>query len=297
VDPGAEDLALVAWQTAGTASVAYGTANVPANPGLYGEGTRLFAFQAPAATLTQTVDLSDLAASTDGSGVLLSIGGVFGASGTRPDAAQLTAQPLDAAGTPLGPPGVVGPATPEDRKNATTGAPCNASLAAPPGTRAVRVSVTSAGGADGVNTAFVDNLYLTTATVAFTATGDVSPAGCFRDTTHFPLPVPPPPSAPPAPAPQTPSKKPLPKLAALVSMSAKTTCRRAPARFRVKPSQRTTVERLSVTARGRTVSRDPRRSTRYLAVAMRGRRTTVRIRLDLVDGRTRTGTAIYRACS
>jgi hypothetical protein len=295
VDPGAEDPALSAWQAAGTASVPYGSPNVPVDPGLAGAGgSRLFAFQTPSASLTQTVDLSDLAPSIDATGVRVSVGGTFGASGARTDTAQLTTQPLDAGGTAIGTSRTVGPATPEDRGNATVGTPCNQQLEVPPGTRAVRVDVTSTGGADGANTAFADNLYVTTAEVAFTATGVITAAGCYRDITSFPslpAPVPVPPTAP-----SPPPKTPLPKLAALVSMSTKTKCRKTPARFRVKPSQRTAVKRLSVTARGRTVTRDPRRSSRYLTIAVKTRRTTMKLKVDLLDGRSRTGTVTYRAC-
>jgi hypothetical protein len=284
-NPGAEDGTVGGWQASGTAAAAYGSSNMPTGPGLYGEGSRLFAFNAPNATLTQVVSVADLSPSFDGATVRLSFGGTFGANGTRADPAQISVQALDGAGAPLGLAQTVGPVTPEARRNATDGLICNGSIAPPVGTRSIQVAVASPGGADGTNTAFADELYVTTATIAFPTSGG-SDNGCIVSTTIGPAPEPPAVKPPGA----------IPKLTSLVSMSSRATCRRTPARIRVKPTQRAKVRRLSITSRGRTTSLNPNRQRGFRSVAIEGRRTVVRLNVQLVDGRIRTGTITYRAC-
>lgn len=289
VDPGAEDSTLAAWQVSGAQSVAFGTSNTPATPGIHGDGARLFAFGSSPATLTQLVSVADLAAAIDGPGVRLSFGGSVGANGPRADAVQIAVQPLDSNGAPLGPAQSTGPQTPAQRQNRTTLLPCTGSIQPPAGTRAIQLGVSSTGASDGTNTAFADDLYVTTATIALPTSGVSGDNGCFTDTTV----ASPTPQTPPAPKPH----RPTPKLTSLVSMSSRAKCRTTAARLRVKAGQRSNVKRLLVAYRGRTSSVDPRRTVRYISVPMKGRRTTVKVKVSLADGRTRTGTVTYRSCN
>ncbi len=289
VDPGAEDPLMGAWQSSGFASVLFGQSpSVPAAPFL-GDGARLFAAQGPNATLAQTVDVADLGAAIDESargqavpGLALRFGAGVGARGPRADLIRIALQPLDGAGGPLADPVVAGPQTPDQRQNLTRLLDCAGTLRPPAGTRAVRITLDAPGGPDGVNTAFADRVYVTAEAADYHGT---DPNGCQRID-----PIATPPSAPA----RMPTSA--PKLTSLVTMSPRTRCRRTAMRFRVKDAWRSRVRRLSLTAGTRSISHDPRRTARFLLLAPPRTTMRVRIRVQLLDGRLRTGTVRYHAC-
>jgi hypothetical protein len=199
VNPGAEDATLTGWEQDGFASVEYGSAArypAAARPGFFGggDGERLFAASVTGARLTQTVEVTDLAASIDAGDQVLYGGADLGAAAGSNDTIELTFQPLDASGDLLGQPVVIGRPTNADRGGTTSAVPCETRVGIAPGVRGVQVTLVALG-APGANLAFADAVYLSTQSPPAPPPIERRPAdgpGCRTNIPPEPPPQPPP---------------------------------------------------------------------------------------------------------
>lgn len=164
VNGGAEQ-ELANWTAGGAFGVgSYGTgADVPTTDEAQREGfgSRMFRGFERNASLTQMVSFADRAELIDEGAQHFSARASLGAAGRRLDGMQLVAQPLDAAGTPLGDAITLGPPTADDRQGAATLVDCQAQSGLRVGVRSVRVTLTATG-ASVDNTAMADNITIAT---------------------------------------------------------------------------------------------------------------------------------------
>ena len=151
----------IAWwfDLASTTLGAYGAnANFPtlASPGPTNRGAKFFLGGTTNASLLQRINVSDLAADVDGSGVDYALSGWFGGAGAQEDWASLTASFLNAAGAVLGS-NVVGLVTAAERGGVTGLLLRSTNGPLPGGTRFVEFTLTNRV-VTGMNDASADNL-------------------------------------------------------------------------------------------------------------------------------------------
>jgi hypothetical protein len=111
-------------------------------------------------TATQTVDLSADAAEIDGGAVAATLSADLGGFATQEDQAGVIATFLGIDGQQLGAVLSIGPVTAEDRNSVTSLLPRTGTSSVPPGTRAVRVTITATKFAGSYNDAYADNISL-----------------------------------------------------------------------------------------------------------------------------------------
>ena len=273
----------VGWTMFGFEVASYGDPGSPPGNPAYGDvGRRFFAARRDGATLSQTVDVSDLSESIDANAQPLALGGLLGASGTTADGVRLMLLFLDAAGNQLGQP--VGTGTPTARDRGTAGAAsCFVGVQAiPVGTRSVRMSAVATG-----STGFADALFVTTMAVgasADTQRGDA--VGCYR------LKTPAAPSLPAsqgAPAPTTMRK--------LVSLPARRIACSRSLRFTISASVVASVKSFSVRMLGKTHTIRPTASKRSIVLRAQRQKRRALVRVLLKDGRTATSRRTFSACA
>jgi hypothetical protein len=295
-NPSAEDPAgLIGWQGSGWTSAAYGSAaRYPASAPCCDAGSRLFSADQSGAQISQLLDLSDVAPAIDAGSRPLSIGGKFGGQAGRSDTARLVVSMLDRSGAQLGAPLIVGSPSDSDRRGTTKLIFCQSAVIPPPGTRAARV-VLEAVGPPGMSTAFAEELYATTAFDSFPPGPVGAPAdgaGCF-----VPLAPQDPDPIQGGSSPSSPAQA-MPRLTSLVVLPTASRCgKSSKLRFRVRPEWRSKVVNVTVAARGRTDTHDPRTSWRPLTV--RGPRRAsllVTITAQMTDGRRPRAQRRFRPC-
>lgn len=130
-----------------------------ASPGPSERGSNFFLGGSTNGSISQRIDLADIALDTDGPGVNYTLSGWFGGAGTSADSAALTVSFLDDQGAVLGTDSVGG-ATPAERGNVTGLLPRSDTGILPAGTRAVEF-VLNSNSASGTNDASADNLSFT----------------------------------------------------------------------------------------------------------------------------------------
>jgi hypothetical protein len=302
VNPGAEEgdgSSIAGWSASSTyRRSTYGsTAESPdvAEASGFGGGTYfLDPGRSAEARLEQTLDISGESMAIDGGQKELYFGGYFGGYATREDTARLLVTPLDAMDLALGPAMAVGGPTAAARAGRTVMLDCYAVGRLPSGTRRLRVVVEARGG-DDANYGYADELWVTFDAIAQAQAGQGSEDGC-RTIQERPQRVESPPVDAPADRPRTPSSA-TPRLGAYVVLTKSSKClrgRRVTARAR--KARRAEVRRLRITARGRTTTLTGRGLRKRSIVRLRAKRTTVRIRLELRDGRVISARRVFRRC-
>jgi hypothetical protein len=123
-------------------------------------------------TATQTVDVSIAAAEIDTAVVAATLSADLGGFASQQDQAEVAATFLGAAGQQLGDL-TIGPVTAEDRSDTTKFLARTGSATVPPGTRAIRVTMTASKFAGAYNDAYLDNISLSLAPAA--AGGELPP--------------------------------------------------------------------------------------------------------------------------
>ena len=288
-NPGAEqDRSPSGWEGDGFRVAGYGeSAAVPDSTFAEreGYGTRLFVGFRSDGTLAQTLNLSDVATEIDGGRQELFFGGSFGGPAPSEDTARVTVQALDAARQPLAAPVAVGGPSGSDRERSAPLLRCLRVFKLPTGTRAVRVTL-EAVGTDGAGMA--DALYATTNTVVHHPGAMVDPrTGCAR------------PGSPRTfPADQDAlDGASAPSLRELVALPRRSACRRRTLVFRIRARWLPQVERLSVSARSRTVAVVASSTSRAIRVRAPRRSLLVRLTVELTDGRRRSQAMRYHGCA
>jgi hypothetical protein len=149
------------WTRSGAVTVVpYGAAGdylQTTSPRSLDPGTRFFAGQG---TLTQELDLRNVASTINTGTVVASLGAWLGGAGASDDSPDVSVVLLDAIDTPLATytlPGV----SAAERANVTRLNPRQQSFAVPPEARLARVTVTFTNNTGGAATAFADNFNLT----------------------------------------------------------------------------------------------------------------------------------------
>ncbi len=148
------------WSTSGAFTAArYGASGFPPAPA--GGGSNLFA-GGPAqalSTATQTVSVSSSGADIDAERMRATLAALLGGWEGQEDSATVQATFLDVSGGALGSM-AVGPVTAADRGGKSALLPRSASARVPPGTRSVRVVITSRRASGIYNDGYADNVSL-----------------------------------------------------------------------------------------------------------------------------------------
>ncbi|MDA0167367.1 hypothetical protein OM076_44320 [Solirubrobacter ginsenosidimutans] len=164
--PGATDsgtqVALPGWTVTGSlTAVAYGT---PAfltaeDAARLGGGANFFAGgpDGNSNTASQLINVSG-AAPEIAKGVTGTLSALIGGYASQDDSATVSAQPLDAAGTPIAPATVLPAVTSADRKGLTDLLPRTATVSIPLDTRLIAVTITTTRTAGQYNDGYVDNV-------------------------------------------------------------------------------------------------------------------------------------------
>lgn len=142
VADGNAELPVSPWTFNGFGKVPYGAPTLPTTE--IASGTSLFGSMPgnAGATMTQRVNFADRASTIDAGTQPATVMAKLGGVGTA--GAQLTAQPIDAGGAPIGGPLTAGAPTAADRLNETLLVPCRIYFnPLPTGTRALNLTITS----------------------------------------------------------------------------------------------------------------------------------------------------------
>lgn len=204
-NPGAEN-GLAAWTNAGFGVGRYGVAGGPTveTASQFGLGAQFFAGITGGATLSQEVDLTDLASKLDQPGYALQGTAYLGAATTSSDDPTVAFQPLGADGALLGAPTLLGPSSSAERRGETVLVSCVTKVPTPPGTRRVRITLAAGGATGQPSSAAVDRVSIGPASQAIPpASGGASTRAAGADCTPYSPPLAP---APVQPAPVQPTQ-------------------------------------------------------------------------------------------
>ena len=172
VNPGAEaaagatdssaQLPLPGWTVTGfVTAVAYGTPAFPTTEDAtrLGGGANFFAGgpDGDVSTASQLINVTE-AEPEIAKGVAGTLSALIGGFANQDDSATVSAQPLDAAGTPIAPPTVLGPVSSADREGVTDLLPRTAQVSIPLDTRLIAITVTTTRTAGQYDDGYVDNV-------------------------------------------------------------------------------------------------------------------------------------------
>lgn len=283
-NPGAEKGGPDGWEADGVGVLGYGQdGRVPALA--YADrnrlGARLFAAGREGATLRQVVSLGDLAEPIDAGRQALRFGGELGGTGERPGSVRLSLEPLGADGTPLGSAYSTGAPTARDREYEAEMIGCGVFIRAlPVGTRAARLTLTAVGPQTAAAVGLADRLYVTSRPLATPSVGQPAEAAhCIKL----------PPGGLAGPGPWTDLWQ------AVARPTRSRACSRR-LRFAVRRDWITRVTRLTVVARGRSLSVASPRPGRGIDVRRSRHPMLVEVRVRFSDGTEQRRRVRFRGC-
>lgn len=230
-------------------------------------------------SISQVVDLSDLATAIDTGAQVLYVDGLLGGFAGQQGSVRLVAQPLDASGTALGAPLVAGPPSVRDRQDLSALVLCAAyTTAAPVGTRQLLVGLQSIGGRGLADRIVIDTaLRVSPAFGPLTRIADGPGCKSLEPAGSNTLPI-----------------AGVPALRSLMRVPMARRCGRDwPLRFRLQRAWHSKTHSFEINARGKRIVRKP---TQTIKLAAPKGRLRITIRVKLRDGRQRRATRTFVGC-